>query len=189
MRRIILLLSAIATMSLTASGTAMADVITGTENPDALKGTETADSITGLGADDFLLGEPTRFGPGSDDFVSGGPGDDQVYGAVGDDSVSGGPGGDDIAGTVGNDSVYGDGDDRASGGYPFDTSADAIFGGAGDDVMDSYNTSPVVGDTVDCGTGNDLAYVNELDFVSNNCEAVVIGPEPDPDDQEFLTAP
>ncbi len=177
-------------MSIAASGTAMADVIKGTEDSDALKGTETADSITGLGADDFLLGEPTRFGPGGDDSVSGGPGGDQAYGAVGDDSVSGGPGDDDIAGTVGNDAVYGgDGDGRVSGGYPFDTFSDAIFGNGGDDVMDSYNTSPVAGDTVDCGTGNDLAYVDESDVVSNNCEAVVIGPEPDSDDLKFLTAP
>jgi Ca2+-binding RTX toxin-like protein len=186
-RRTVLLLSAIAIMSIAASGTAMADVITGTENHDALTGTEAADSITGLGADDFLLGEPTLFGPGSDDFISGGSGDDKAYGNVGDDFVSGGPGDDDIAGTVGHDRVYGDdGDDKVSGGYPFDPLSDAIFGGAGDDIMDAYN-SPAVADTVDCGPGNDLVYRDAADTIFIDCEASILGPEPDPDDLQFLT--
>ena len=189
MRRTILLFSVAAVMLALGSGVALAEELVGTEGPDELIGGGGVDSISGLGDDDFLGGDPLRFGPGGGDFMEGGPGDDAVWGTNGDDLVHGGTGNDDIGGTVGSDAVYGDdGDDKVSSSYPLDLFSDSIFGGAGNDLMDAFNTVAVA-DVVSCGTGDDLAYVDELDVVSDDCEAVVIGPEPDPDDLEFLTAP
>jgi serralysin len=152
-------------------------------------GTVGDDSVSGLGSDDFVAGDPDLFGPGGNDTVSGNGGDDQVWGQSGDNVVFGGAGNDDVGATTGSNVVYGDeGDDKVSGGYPFDVYSDAIFGGAGNDIMDAYNTVAVA-DIVSCGTGDDLAYVDESDIVSDDCEAVVIGPEPDPDDLLYLTVP
>jgi len=189
LKRLVLLFSVASLMLVFGSGMALAEELVGTEGPDRLLGTVGDDSVSGLGSGDFVTGDPDRFGPGGNDAVSGDEGDDQVYGTGGDDRVFGGSGNDDIAGTTGSDVVYGDdGDDKVSGGYPFDLSSDSIFGGAGNDIMDAYNTVAVA-DFVSCGTGDDLAYVDESDVVSDDCEAVVIGPEPDSDDLQFLTAP
>lgn len=143
------------------------------------------DSITGLGGDDFLAGDPTRYGPGGNDILSGGLGDDGVYGSGGDDIVYGGPGDDNVSGSVGSDIVYGDdGNDTVSDGPPFDTGTDIAFGGAGDDIMDAYN-SPALKDLIYCGSGDDLVYTDGLDLLVD-CEAFIVGPEPDPDDLMFL---
>ena len=134
--------------------------------------------------EDFLLGGPTPYGPGGDDFVSSGD-DDEAYGASGDDHVSGGDGDDDISGTLGSDIVSGgDGDDIVSEGPPFDTSTDIVFGGAGDDVMDAYN-EPAHMDIIYCGSGDDLVYTDGVDLLVD-CEASVLGPEPDPWEERFL---
>ena len=110
--------------------------------------------------EDFLLGGPTPYGPGGDDFVSSGD-DDEAYGASGDDYVSGG-----------------DGDDIVGEGPPFDTGTDIAFGGAGDDIMDAYNEPPHI-DIIYCGLGNDLVYTDGADRLVG-CEASILGPEPDP---------
>jgi Ca2+-binding RTX toxin-like protein len=88
-RRAILLLSVMMVMLLLGSGVALADVFTGADGPDTYWGTVDDDSITGLGGGDFLVGDPTPYGPGGNDVMSGDDGDDRVYGASGDDSVSG----------------------------------------------------------------------------------------------------
>jgi Ca2+-binding RTX toxin-like protein len=179
MRRAILLFSMMMVMLLLGSGVALADVFTGTDGPDTYWGPVDDDSITGLGGDDFLVGDPTPYGPGGNDFMSGGDGDDRAYGASGDDFVSGGPGDDHVSGSLGSDIVSGgDGNDNVSEGPPFDTDTDIIFGGAGDDIMDAYNDFPLT-DIVYCGPGNDLVYTDGLDHLVG-CEAVVLGPEPDP---------
>jgi Ca2+-binding RTX toxin-like protein len=178
-RRAILLFSVMVVMLLLGSGVALADVFTGTDGPDTYWGPVDNDSITGLGGDDFLVGDPTPYGPGGNDVMSGGPGDDRVYGASGDDSVSGGPGDDDISGSLGSDIVSGgDGDDNVSDGPPFDTVTDTAFGGAGDDIMDAYNDPPLM-DIVNCGTGDDLVYTDGADHLVD-CEAFILGPEPGP---------
>jgi len=178
-RRAILLFSVMVVMLLLGSGVALADVFTGTDGPDTYWGPVDNDSITGLGGDDFLVGDPTPYGPGGNDVMSGGPGDDRVYGASGDDSVSGGPGDDDISGSLGSDIVSGgDGDDNVSDGPPFDTVTDTAFGGAGDDIMDAYNNPPLM-DIVNCGTGDDLVYTDGADHLVD-CEAFILGPEPGP---------
>ena len=60
-----------------------------------------------------------------EDFLAGGPGEDQVYGRGGDDVVSGGPGKDEISGTLGADAVSGgDGDDLVDDGPHLDAAVD-----------------------------------------------------------------
>jgi Ca2+-binding RTX toxin-like protein len=179
MRRAILLFSMMAVMLLLGSGVALADVFTGTDDPDTYWGPVYDDSITGLGSDDFLVGDPTPYGPGGNDFVSGDDGDDRVYGASGDDSVSGGSGDDHVSGSLGSDIVYGDdGDDNVSEGPPFDTATDIVYGGAGDDLMDVFNDTPSM-DIIYCGPGDDLVYTDGADILVD-CEESILGPEPDP---------
>lgn len=177
MRTTILLFSIPVVMILGGSGVALADVFTGTDGPDSYRGPVDGDLVTGLGAGDFLQGDPTPYGAGGDDFVSGGDGDDRAYGTSGDDYVSGGPGDDDISGSLGSDFVHGgDGDDNVSEGPSYDTSTDLAFGGPGDDLMDAYN-DPAIKDVIDCGPGDDLVYADGSDVLVD-CEEVVLGPEP-----------
>jgi hypothetical protein len=70
-RRAILLFSMLLVMLLlTGSGVALAAVFTGTDGPDTYWGPVDDDSITGLGGDDFLVGDPTPYGSGGNDFLS-----------------------------------------------------------------------------------------------------------------------
>ncbi len=116
---------------LLASGVALAAVLTGTDGPDELVGDDGDDSITGLEGGDFLAGDPTLFGPGGGDRLSG---------------------------------------------------------GKGDDIMDAFN-DPAVADYLSCGSGDDVAYVDGRDSVSEDCEKVLNEPYPDPWDLRFSTAP
>ena len=137
--------------------------------------------------EDFLTGDPTFFGPGGDDSLAGGPGEDQVYGRSGDDSVSGGPGDDEISGTLGADAVSGDdGDDLVDDGPHFDAAVDEISGGTGDDVMDAFN-DPAAADVVVCGPGDDLVHTDGTDEISADCEKIVREAHPDPWDARFDT--
>lgn len=65
-------------MLLLGSGVALADVFTGTDGPDTYWGPVDDDSITGLGGGDFLVGDPTPYGPGGNEVMSGDDGDDRV---------------------------------------------------------------------------------------------------------------
>ncbi|MDQ4127009.1 MAG: hypothetical protein M3151_03515, partial [Actinomycetota bacterium] len=182
LRRAVVLFSAVAATLLMASGPARADVLIGTEGPDWLVGTVDDDRISGLGSGDYIQDAPTDYGPSGNDSVSGGGGDDSVHGERGNDSVSGGPGDEDVSGGLGSDVVSGDdGDDHVDEGPPFDASHDRVYGGAGNDVVDTYN-NPAVADLSSCGLGNDIAYADEKDIVANDCEKIVRGPEPTSDD-------
>jgi hypothetical protein len=55
---------------LTGSGVALAAVFTGIDGPDTYWAPVDDDSITGLGGDDFLVVDPTPYGPGGNDFLS-----------------------------------------------------------------------------------------------------------------------
>jgi hypothetical protein len=188
LRRLVLLFWAMAATLLMASGAALAEDIKGTEGPDNLVGTTGEDTIDGREGGDFILGESVLFAAGGTDTLTGGPGDDEVYGRGGDDEVSGGSGNDEVAGTLGSDVVYGDdGDDLVDSGAPFDALGDALYGGAGNDVMDAYQR-PAVTDVVICGPGTDIVYTDGADIISSNCETAVLGPSPDPWDLALLNA-
>ncbi len=70
------------------------------------------------------IGDDVIWGSGGDDIIWGGAGDDLILGFGGDDIIRGGSGRDALFGQWGNDSVYGDEDDRK------------IDGGLGDDMED-----------------------------------------------------
>ncbi len=142
----------------------------------------------GLDGDDLILDRPVDYdGPDVDDRLSGGSGDDGVYGEHGDDSASGGPGDDDVSGGLGSDLVSSDdGDDYVDGGPPFDTFCDTIYGGAGDDAMDAFNSPPVT-NLVYYDSGNDLVYTDGINLIASDCEAYVRGPDPDSDDLLYIS--
>lgn len=104
-----------ATLTLTVVGAA-GDTITGTNQADA-----------GSAA---LRGD--RQGYGTEDTISGGNGDDELYGLGGADLLHGDNGNDRLDGGDGADLVYGDnGSDTLLGGL----GADTLIGGRGDDVL------------------------------------------------------
>lgn len=139
----------------------------------------------GVGND--LIDLNSRFATGEDlnkpTTLSGGDGNDQIYGGQGTDSVTGGNGNDLLFGNEGNDTLFGDvgvdrlfggnDDDELHGGAGNDTlvgagGADALFGDDGNDTMDAGagNDSVYGGpgnDLMDGGADNDLLYGNEGD--------------------------
>ena len=55
--------------------------------------------------------------------------------------------------------------------------------------MDAFN-DPAVSDTVHCGPGDDVAYADDMDLVSDDCEKTVLGPYPDAwDEKPYQSAP
>ena len=119
------------------------DTITGTANSEIIKGLGGADSLDGQGGNDTIHG-----GAGKDS-IHGGLGNDSIWGQDdadtlwGDDPNDTVSGGDDtIEGHQGKDSIYGGaGNDSISGG---DASSNLIYGGNGDDLIQSYgfNSQP-----------------------------------------------
>ena len=118
MRRIILLLMALAMTLVVASGVALAVNKKGTDGPNTLWGTNSADNLFGMGGNDKLYAmrgnDNLLGGPGSD-FVVGGTregglgteypvgGNKNLFGGSGNDTVFGGKGSDNISGGPGND--------------------------------------------------------------------------------------
>jgi hypothetical protein len=96
MRRVILLLAAMAATLIVASGVALAVNKIGTDGPDTLRGTNWDDNLLGKGGNDIL------FGLGGRDNLLGGPGKDIVLGGNerrplgGDKNLAGGPGNDGV---------------------------------------------------------------------------------------------
>jgi hypothetical protein len=124
--------------------------VEGTPGPDSMKGGNDPDRLLGLGGDDEILGRrgpDCLFGGRGADFVRGGRGADTIWGGRGNDRLAGGPDGDTI--------YAGRGRDR-------------VRGGPGGDLIDVRGGG---NDTVDCGAGEDRAYVSKSDTVLN-CEHV-----------------
>lgn len=109
------------------------------------------DTITGG------LGNDKLFGLAGDDVVSGGQGDDQVWGNSGNDVLRGGAGDDKVSGGAGNDRIFGgNGDDVLSG----ESGDDDIRGGAGQDILSGNSGNDTLSggagdDAVSGGSGND----------------------------------
>ena len=124
------------------------DMLDGGDDADELFGDAGSDSILGgAGADTAYGGTEadTLAGGGDNDLLFGGDAGDLVQGDGGDDVLWGDLGADTLEGGDGNDTLIG-GD---FGGL--DTSADLIYGGAGNDVVEAGAGD----DTVDGGDGND----------------------------------
>jgi Ca2+-binding RTX toxin-like protein len=131
--------------------------------------------------------------------LSGGPGDDLVYGERRHNDLSGHAGDDDLilggfapAGTVtgggGPDvilvrQVGGGGRRTLRGRAGGDTIAgglgpDTVFGGTGNDVVDVSGDAGQEPDTVMCGPGRDTVYADADDVVADSCENRLDGPMP-----------
>ena len=141
--------------------------IVGTNRGDRITGTNIADRIIGLGGNDRLDG-----GRGNDciegrtggDNISGALGNDRLYGSSGKDHLNGGPGTDYMSAGSGNDSL--------NGAYGRDTA----LGGSGRDFINVATAGPAA--RVNCGTGNDVARINNNERRRvRGCERVaVFGP-------------
>ncbi len=154
-------------------------VMGGTEQNDRMRAGDGDDTLYGDGGNDRLeggAGNDTIKGGAGDDILTDTFGDDAIKGDEGNDVISGGAGvgdllfgGEDqdfiIHGSDGSESFGGEGNDFIRGG----AGADVVFGGEGDDWVegggqadllqgdngDPFQLSPIVGNDVIMGTGND----------------------------------
>ena len=175
MRRVVLVLAAMALAMLLASGVALAVTKIGTNGPDTLRGTNEADNLLGRGGNDILLGlagRDTLQGGTGKDIVLGGNkrhllgGDKNLVGGSGNDSVIGGLGADNILGEEGNDLVA-DGPNR-------EFATDKLSAGDGNDVVAVVN-QPAFEDIVTCGGGFDRVLADREDVLAPDCERVFFG--------------
>lgn len=142
------------------NGTRKADLMTGGAGDDLIRGGRGNDSLFGQGGNDRIYGGPGR------DRLWGGPGDDVLRGDRGNDRLSGGPGSDRILGGPGADVLIG-----VVGEDAFNTGADGKqSGGAGDDVIYARDGDQ---DTINCGPGYDVAYVDAVEDGVYDCEKVI----------------
>ena len=184
MRRLVLLLAAMALALVVASGVALAVNKIGTNGPDTLRGTNGDDNLVGRGGNDQL------FSLAGDDTLLGGPGKDVVFGgrivgsccqdndfSGGDKNVVGGPGNDDVNGGRGSDNIIGGrgNDIMFEGAEPDVAKIDNLSAGAGNDGVWVLNWSPVGKDVVSCGSGFDRVLADRTDVIAPDCERVVFG--------------
>jgi Ca2+-binding RTX toxin-like protein len=175
MRRVALVLAAMALALLLASGVALAVNKIGTNGPDTLTGTHGNDNLIGKGGSDILLSLRGR------DNLLGGPGKDclicvteEHFGFRGDKILLGGPGRDIVWGGKGTDIVVGaEGNDFLLDDRYREYSKDRLFGGPGNDVIDVLHYRSAR-DLVVCGSGFDWVGANRKDVVAPDCEKVVV---------------
>jgi Tol biopolymer transport system component len=138
--------------------------IVGTPGPDSLAGTPLADLLIGLAGDDHLSG--MGGGDSTGDTLEGDEGNDVLVGTPSSDTLQGGPGADRLSGGPGRDSLWGG------------PGNDLLRGEGGSDTIDARDGQR---DVVSCGTNQsattspvetDMAYVDDVDVVSKDCEFV-----------------
>jgi Ca2+-binding RTX toxin-like protein len=177
MRRVVLVLAAVAVAMLLASGVAWAVNKVGTNGPDTLRGTNEDDNLLGKGGNDVLFalrGEDNLLGGTGKDWVFGGNerrpfgGEKNLLGGPGNDGVVGGIGSDTLVGGSGNDFVLGDnGPDRVTGAEGRDLvlgglGADHIVGGEGTDQLISGPFEERATNTLSGGDGDDIFLVENV---------------------------
>ncbi|WP_103333614.1 Hint domain-containing protein [Pseudotabrizicola formosa] len=149
------------------------DTVYGGDGDDTIIGSEGNDSIDGGLGDDLVYGGldlsfPDAINIPNDagdlrpmnnaDIITGGAGNDTLYGMDDNDTLFGGDGNDLLYGGVDNDLIYGDaGDDTLYGEHGNDTlyggiGNDGLFGGIGADLLDGGAGN----DLLDGGEGNDI---------------------------------
>jgi RTX calcium-binding nonapeptide repeat (4 copies) len=176
MKRMMVLLAAMAFTLVVASGVAWAVTKIGTNGPDTLVGTNGNDNLIGKGGNDVLFslaGRDNLLGGPDKDIVLGentrfiaSRGDKNLRGDLGNDIVVGGRGSDNVLGDAANDFLV-DGPDR-------EFSLDRVSGGDGNDVFFVAN-APAAKDIVTCGDGFDRVLADRKDLVVPDCERVFIG--------------
>ena len=175
MRRVALVLTAMALALVLASGVALAANKVGTNGPDTLRGTNKADNLLGRGANDIILALA-----GNDNLL-GGPGKDIVYGgdenrlSGGNKNMVGGSGNDAVIGGRGSDNVLGEeGNDLVADGPEREFATDRLTAGDGNDVVAVVNR-PAFKDLVTCGEGFDRVLADRKDVLADDCEKVFFG--------------
>ena len=137
-------------------------------SPTGLTGDDGADKMYGDAGNDSMdggAGNDVMNGGDGDDTMNGGADDDQLFCQNGNDSLHGRDGNDVIYGNAGDDVIKGGEDgDVEYGGRGDDTmwvgrGRDAEFGGPGTDVLHALADDDQL-DIVDCGSGNDVAWLN-----------------------------
>ena len=123
------------------------DTLRGGDGFDRLHGGPGKDTANGNAGNDLMSG-----GTG-DDTQDGGPGDDVIFANRGNDTTSGGPG-NDILFALARRDVHGRGD----------LSGDIIRGDAGDDRIRVRDGEQ---DIVNCGEGNDSAFLDLKDKIED----------------------
>jgi RTX calcium-binding nonapeptide repeat (4 copies) len=177
MRRVALVLGAMALGLLLASGVAWAVNKVGTNGPDTLRGTNSADNFLGRGGNDILLGRggtDNLLGATGKDIVLGGNapgGNKNLVGGLGNDAVFGGIGSDNILGEAGNDFLVDSGPVR-------EFATDELSAGDGNDVIAVVN-SPAFEDIVSCGGNLDWVLADRKDVLAPDCEKVFFGLDAD----------
>jgi Ca2+-binding RTX toxin-like protein len=174
MRRVALVLGAMALALLMASGVAWAVTKIGTDGPDTLRGTNGNDTLIGKGGNDILFalnGRDNLLGGPGNDWVDTHPtgfrsGDKNLVGGRGNDAVIGGRGADNVLG--------GDGNDLVADGPFREFATDRLTAGAGNDVVAVIN-KPAFKDIVTCGEGFDRVLADRKDVLADDCERVFIG--------------
>lgn len=128
------------------------------------------DEFVGTAKADDHSGGPGRdriSGKGGDDTLSGWGGRDQISGGAGADAIHGGTRSDVLVGGWGDDVIRGaDGRDELVGG----PGRDRLFGGNHNDVIKAQGGDA---DFIDCGDGDDTAFVDPEDTVTG-CEKVIV---------------
>ena len=175
MRRVALVLAAMALALLLASGVALAVNKIGTDGPDTLWGTNGDDNLIGKGGDDVLHslnGRDTLLGGSGKDcllcltrqgrFFAG---DKNLLGGTGNDFIWAGKGSDDVVGAEGNDLLIDD--------WVREFSKDDFSGGPGNDAIDVLHYRSAR-DRVVCGGGFDRVAADSKDVVAPDCEKVVV---------------
>jgi Ca2+-binding RTX toxin-like protein len=153
------------------------EIVTGTPGPDTWNGAP-GDGFKGLGGNDLITGTEMQnclFGGSGDDKLDGRGHKDQLTGGAGDDTLDGGKAGfpNGANGPQANEYFDQTGNDKVTGG----PGSDWMYGGSGKDIFtggdegDHITANDGHADTVDCGAGDDQAWVDELDKVVN-CEHV-----------------
>jgi Ca2+-binding RTX toxin-like protein len=118
-------------------------------------GVALADTIDGTSGPDDLVGTDNN------DVIHASGGEDYVSGLAASDVLYAGAGNDTVVGRDGNDRIYGN------------TDSDTLFGNHGNDTINSSGDR--VRDVVKCGFGDaDTVYVDEIDWVKENCENVYL---------------
>ncbi len=118
-------------------------------------GVALAATIDGTSGPDDLVGTDQA------DTIHGGGGMDYVSGLLASDLLYGGAANDTVVGREGNDTIYGN------------PGSDMLFGNLGKDTITSVGDRRGK-DVVNCGAGNDTAYVDKIDRVNKNCETVFL---------------
>jgi Ca2+-binding RTX toxin-like protein len=160
------------------------DRLTGWNHNDALYGGGGLDTLFGGAGHDRLLGmngDDRLFGGVGDDYLTGDAGNDSLTGGAGNDTLVSGQGMDTLRGEDGDDAIAigtpvevqeGDDDDLFSGTAPDPTSHSVVYGGLGNDTIDSEGggekaRGPRVSDAraigsveIYGGAGNDGVYLS-----------------------------